>query len=100
MAATPPSPTRRGVGSRLRLPEMSPDGSMALVDHLREIRYRVTVSAIFRVLASIGAAFFYRELVEFILWPYYMAKEQVLETNPGAQFLSPTTESSRRSRSR
>lgn len=88
MAATAAEPDakKRRLGW-LRPPEMSPDGSMALVDHLREIRYRVTVSAIFVVLASIGAAFFYRQLVEFILWPYYMAKEQVLETNPGAQFL-------------
>lgn len=84
--AAEPDAKKRRLGW-LRPPEMAPDGSMALMDHLREIRYRVTVSAIFVVIATIGSAFFFRELVEFILWPYYTAREQVLADNPNAQFL-------------
>ncbi len=63
----------------------SPDGSMSLWDHLREIRYRVTISALALVLAAIAAAFFYRPIVLFIMHPYTVAKQDVEEINDEAK---------------
>lgn len=62
----------------------SPDGSMSLGDHLREIRYRVTISALALVLAAIGCAFFYQPLVLFIMEPYNVARADVKAANPEA----------------
>lgn len=62
----------------------SPDGSMSLGDHLREIRYRVTISALALVLAAIGCAFFYQPLVEFIMYPYLVARDDVTAANSEA----------------
>lgn len=71
----------------LRPPRMEDGGTMALVDHLREVRYRVTVSAAAVVVLSLCSIFFYRELVEFIMQPYYSAKAQVLAQNPKAELM-------------
>lgn len=60
---------------------------MALMDHLKEVRYRVTISAIAIVLTSLASIFFYRELVWFIMQPYYTAQAQVLEANPAAELM-------------
>ncbi|MFV0428503.1 MAG: twin-arginine translocase subunit TatC [Arachnia sp.] len=69
----------------LRPPKASAsDGTMALMDHLREVRYRLTVSVIATVIASVGAIFFYRELVAIILQPYYTAADQVRAAHEGA----------------
>lgn len=70
--------------SWLRPPKGGPDGTMALFDHLREVRYRVTISFIAVLLTSVGAAFFYSELVRIILQPYYTAKAQIEATTDGA----------------
>ena len=63
----------------------SPDGRMSLGDHLREIRYRVTISMLALVLAAIVCAFFYQPLVEFIMYPYTVAREEVRQANPQAE---------------
>ncbi len=60
---------------------------MALMDHLRELRYRVTISALGVIAASIGAIFFYRELVAFIMGPYYKAAADVKAANPSADLM-------------
>ncbi len=57
---------------------------MSLGDHLREIRYRVTISALALVLAAIGCAFFYQPLVEFIMYPYLVARDDVTAANSEA----------------
>ena len=62
----------------------SPDGSMSLGDHLREIRYRITVSVLALVLAAVGCAFFYQPLVLFIMEPYNVARTDVKAANPEA----------------
>ncbi|PIE21405.1 MAG: twin-arginine translocase subunit TatC [Arachnia propionica] len=69
---------------RWRPPKADADGKMALIEHLKELRYRVTVSAIAVVVVSIAAAFFYEQLVRIILDPYYTARDQVLATRAGA----------------
>lgn len=68
-------------------PEPNPDGTMALGDHLRELRYRVVVSAIAVVLVTIVAAFFYRPLVELVMWPYHEAIREYMAANPDAETL-------------
>lgn len=71
--------------SWLRPPKAeAPDGSMSLGDHLREIRYRVTVSVLALVLAAVASAFFYRPLVLFIMHPYTVAKRDVQAMNAEA----------------
>ncbi len=62
----------------------APDGSMSLADHLREIRYRVTIAALALVLAAIGSAVFYRPIVLFIMRPYTIAKADVEAMNEEA----------------
>lgn len=59
---------------------------MSLFDHLRELRYRVTVSAVAIVLGAILCAFFYQQLVTFILAPWVSA-QQALERDLGANAL-------------
>lgn len=55
---------------------------MSLADHLRELRYRVIVSALAIVLASVAAAVFYNQLYEFLLRPWTQAVASLKVTNP------------------
>ncbi len=66
-------------------PPPSPDGTMSLYDHLRELRYRVVVSIIAVLVAFVVAAIFYRQLVALIIWPYNRAIDQYLASTPGAK---------------
>lgn len=68
----------------LRPPKPSEDGSMALVDHLREVRYRLMISTAAIVVTALGAIFFYRELIEFVMYPYNAAVDSLQAANPGA----------------
>lgn len=82
--ATEPDAKRRRLGW-LRPPEQSPDGTMALLDHLKEVRYRLTISVIAVVLGAVGSIFFYDQLVRFILKPYFTAKVAIEASRQGAQ---------------
>ncbi|MGV8845424.1 twin-arginine translocase subunit TatC [Tessaracoccus sp.] len=84
--ATEPDAKRRRL-SWLRPPEASEDGTMALMDHLREVRYRLTISVSAIVIVGIVSIFFYRELIDFILQPYFLAKTALMAANPDAQTL-------------
>ena len=56
MTVTQQRRLRPRVPDWLKAPQMeSPDGSMALVDHLRELRYRVIMSFIAFAVITIGA---------------------------------------------
>lgn len=57
---------------------------MSLFDHLRELRYRVTVAAAAIIVGAVVCAFFYQQLVSFVLAPWARAKV-MLEENLGAQ---------------
>ncbi|NIH56144.1 sec-independent protein translocase protein TatC [Brooklawnia cerclae] len=57
---------------------------MTLWDHLREIRYRLVVSAVAIVVLFIVAFIFYPQIVELILRPYSLAADVVRTQNPGA----------------
>lgn len=82
-AATDDRPRRLGW---LRPPKGGPGGTMSLWDHLRELRYRITISAIAVVVAAIFSAFFYNRLVEFVMSPWNRARA-VLETTRGANLM-------------
>lgn len=84
--ATEPDAKPRRFGW-LRPPKPSEDGSMALVDHLREVRYRLMISVTAIVIVGIGSIFFYRELINFILQPYFQARAALMAANPGAETL-------------
>jgi len=76
----------------LKPPPVPADGTMSLYDHLRELRYRFTVSALAIIITSTIAAFFYRPLLEFVMWPYSEGirilqesnKAQILIVNQGS----------------
>ncbi|MDR3069731.1 MAG: twin-arginine translocase subunit TatC [Propionibacteriaceae bacterium] len=59
----------------LKAPAASEDGSMALADHLRELRYRVIISVMAIVAFSIATGFFYDLLYQILLWPFLRAQE-------------------------
>lgn len=68
----------------LKPPPSSPDGTMALWDHLRELRYRLTLSVIVLVAVSVVSAFFFQRLYGLIAYPYNKAAQMVLVDRPGA----------------
>jgi sec-independent protein translocase protein TatC len=55
---------------------------MSLYDHLRELRYRVIVSALAVILTATVAAFFYRQILNVVMWPWYSARADLTAANP------------------
>ncbi len=55
---------------------------MSLYDHLRELRYRVIVSAIAVVITATLAAFFYRYILNLVMWPWNSALTDLTAANP------------------
>lgn len=53
-----------------RRKKRSPDGTMTLIEHLRELRNRVIKSAIFIVLGMIVAYIFYNQILHLLQGPY------------------------------
>jgi len=84
--ATEPDAKPRRFGW-LRPPEHSEDGTMALMDHLKEVRYRLTISVIAIVLTAGASVFFYSELVSFVLYPYNEAVDAIKASRPKSDFL-------------
>ncbi len=66
----------------LRPPKPSADGVMTLADHLRELRYRVIVSALAITLAAIASGIWYQQLYAVMMHPYILAAEMLKQTNP------------------
>ena len=60
---------------------------MSLYDHLRELRYRVMVSALAVLVTTTIAAFFYTHLVAFVRAPWEQAVADYQAANPGATTL-------------
>ena len=69
----------------LKPPPLPADGSMTLFEHLRELRYRLVVSALAIIVAMIACAFFYQELYLILLHPYQVAKRTLEIAKPGLQ---------------
>jgi sec-independent protein translocase protein TatC len=72
----------RRVWTVLKPPPATSDGTMSLYDHLRELRYRVIVSALAVVLTASLAAFFYRDILNVVMWPWYSARADLTAANP------------------
>ncbi len=68
----------------LRPPEGGPDGTMSLMDHLRELRYRVTVSLVAIIIAAVASGAFYNQLVRFVTVPFETVKAMVLDSTNGS----------------
>jgi sec-independent protein translocase protein TatC len=66
----------------LQPPPPSPDGTMSLYDHLRELRYRVIVSAVAVVVTAALAAFFYRWILNLVMWPWNSALADLTAASP------------------
>jgi len=72
----------RRVWTVLKPPPATPDGTMSLYDHLRELRYRVVMSALAVVLTAALSAIFYRQLLNVVMWPWYSALTDLRSWNP------------------
>lgn len=57
---------------------------MTLLDHIRELRYRVTVAVLAIAVFSLMASFFYEDVVRFITAPYQQAKDEVMKASGGS----------------
>jgi sec-independent protein translocase protein TatC len=69
----------------LKPPEVPPDGSMTLFEHLRELRYRLVVAAVAIIIAMIACAFFYNQMYLVLLHPYIVAKHSLEASKPGLE---------------
>jgi len=72
----------RRVWTVLKPPPATPDGTMSLYDHLRELRYRVIVATLAIVVTSSLCAFFYRPILNLVMWPWDAALTQLKAWNP------------------
>ncbi len=72
----------RRVWTVLKPPPATPDGTMSLYDHLRELRYRVIVSSLAVVLTAALSALFYKQLLNVVMWPWYSALSDLRSWNP------------------
>ncbi|MFC2641232.1 MAG: twin-arginine translocase subunit TatC [Propionibacterium acidifaciens] len=68
-----------------RPPEISEDGSMELVDHLRELRYRILVSIVAVIVAALACFIFFDPLVAVFFHPINTAIDAYRASNPDAQ---------------
>lgn len=66
----------------LRPPKPAPGGVMTLADHLRELRYRLIVSALTIIAAAVLAGIWYQQLYAVMMRPYELAVVMLKETNP------------------
>lgn len=68
----------------LKPPPATPDGTMSIWDHLRELRYRLIVSVVAVTVISVVCAFFFQRLYQLIAYPYNAAADMVLVDRPDA----------------
>ncbi|MEA5154542.1 twin-arginine translocase subunit TatC [Raineyella sp.] len=88
VGATPEgAPLKKRRLAWLRPPEMSEDGRMTLVDHFRELRYRVIVIVVLVLVGMAVMAFFYNDLYAFLLRPYMAALHQINQSRPGQEVM-------------
>lgn len=68
----------------LKPPPVPPDGNMSLFEHLRELRYRFVAAAVIIVIGMIVCAFFWLRLYDILLYPYEVAKADLMAARPDA----------------
>jgi len=66
----------------LKPPPVALDGNMTLFEHLRELRYRLVVAALTMIVAMVGCAFFYNQLLAVLIHPFNLARAQLAITRP------------------
>jgi sec-independent protein translocase protein TatC len=71
-----------------RPPAKTVGAVMTLADHLRELRYRLIVSALAITVGSIASGIWYEQLYLVMMRPYLVAIEMLKQSNPN---LTPTT---------
>lgn len=71
----------------LRPPKGGPGGTMSLWDHLRELRYRITISAAAIVVMALLSIIFYRDLVAVIMAPWMRARTALEAARPDANLM-------------
>ncbi|MCL2735816.1 MAG: twin-arginine translocase subunit TatC [Propionibacteriaceae bacterium] len=69
----------------LRPPKAGQFGSMTLLDHLRELRYRFLVVMAAIIVTTLVAMIFESQLLGLVLWPIQQAVEMYQQSRPGAQ---------------
>lgn len=74
-----------GIRVWLHPPKPGAEGKMPLVEHLRELRYRILVSLVTVVVLSGLALIFYQPLLKLVLWPVRRAIDMYQAATPGAQ---------------
>ena len=74
MSASTARVTGGGRFGWLKPPKGGPGGTMTLIDHIRELRYRLTIAVLGIVVFAALSAFFYEDLMRFITAPYEQAK--------------------------
>lgn len=72
----------------LRPPDGGPEQNMSLFDHLRELRYRVTVSLGAIILGALLCIFFYERLIDFFLAPWDKARTVLEEAGATTQIVN------------
>jgi Sec-independent protein translocase protein (TatC) len=71
----------------LKPPPVPPDGTMTLFEHLRELRYRLIVSALAIIVGMVVAWFFRYDLMDILQRPYFQAIAALKAQHPGAETL-------------
>ncbi|WP_347348949.1 twin-arginine translocase subunit TatC [Nigerium sp.] len=66
----------------LKPPKVPADGVMSLADHLRELRYRLILSAIVIVVGMVACAFYYQILVQLLMQPWMTSVELLKGVKP------------------
>ncbi len=72
----------RRVWTAFKPPPSTPDGTMSLYDHLRELRYRVVVVVLAVAVTSSLAAMVYRPILNVVMWPWDAALVTLKAWNP------------------
>ena len=71
----------------LKPPPVPPDGTMTLFEHLRELRYRLIVSALAVLVGMVVAWFFRYDLMDVLQRPYFQAIAALKAQHPGTETL-------------
>ena len=71
--------------SWLKPPKASEDGRMALVDHLREFRYRLIVAVASVLVVAFAAWYFFQGLFDIVMWPLDQAVRAIQLDRPDLQ---------------
>lgn len=81
------APRRHLLPEWLRPPEATDDGTMALVDHLKEFRYRVTVAVVAIVIAMAACLIWFRPIYHLLMWPINQGVDSYIASHPEATSL-------------